>query len=215
MNDRVKYLLKLVLPVFLLCLFLLPLATWVSLASFAFFYWWVYIIGCNRGLHLYWAHRQFDLSPAKEKFVTFGSLFAMVGDPISFSRTHRWHHRFSDTEKDVHRPTLGFYESFIGWQFTDFQVPLTMVKDLLRIPYLIAIAKRQLTIIWATLLILIMLSPSIAYGLIMAMCASWLLEMLTNFVAHDKNGPRNVKWLCWLSLGPPHKDHHDKPGTWL
>mgnify|MGYP003582220938 CR=1 FL=1 len=207
MNDRVKYLLKLVVPMFLISCVTIHLA---SPLLFAICFVLIYMIGCNTILHRYWAHRQMKMYGWAEKLFSVVSLFALVGDPISFSKTHRWHHRYADSAYDVHRPDLGFFESFVGWQFKQFDPPLTSVKDLLRQKYLLTLAKHQVKIVWVGVL-LSFLYPPLGASLVLTMVLSWFLEMLTNYIAHDRDGAKDVKWLAWLSSGPYHRFHHDHP----
>ncbi|CAB4278285.1 unnamed protein product [Prunus armeniaca] len=39
----------------------------------------------------------------------------VVGSPIEWVSTHRYHHQFTDTKKDPHSPLMGFWFSHIGW----------------------------------------------------------------------------------------------------
>lgn len=39
----------------------------------------------------------------------------LQGSPIAWVSTHRYHHQFTDTEKDAHSPLKGFWFSHIGW----------------------------------------------------------------------------------------------------
>lgn len=69
--------------------------------------------------HRYFSHRGFK---ARNRFVQFmmGFLGAtcLQQGPIWWARHHRHHHKYSDTEMDLHSPLqLGFWQAHVGWIF--------------------------------------------------------------------------------------------------
>ena len=82
--------------------------------------------------HRYFSHKAFKVGRGWQ-FV-----FAMVGNasvqrgPLWWAGHHRHHHRFADTEKDVHSPSQhGFWWSHIGWltSLANFATPYRYVKE--------------------------------------------------------------------------------------
>lgn len=73
----------------------------------------VVVFAVGGGLHRYFAHKSFRTSRSFQLLLALmaGCVF---GDPIEFSAKHRWHHRYSDRENDVHRPANGFWQCWIG-----------------------------------------------------------------------------------------------------
>ena len=149
--DTLKYLLKVNLPVILMGIlipFLVDL-TFSSLICFVISYTLIYLVSGNI-YHRYWSHKQFSANEIFIKITSVLGLFIMVGDPISYSKSHRYHHAHSDTDKDIHSPIHGIFYSLIGWMFVKHSLPLFLVRDLVTDPknrYLSTLAKHQIKII--------------------------------------------------------------------
>jgi stearoyl-CoA desaturase (delta-9 desaturase) len=71
--------------------------------------------------------------------------FALIGascvqrGPLWWAAHHRNHHRFADTERDLHSPAhLGFWRSHVGWFLTrrGFRTDADVITDLHRFPEL-------------------------------------------------------------------------------
>jgi stearoyl-CoA desaturase (delta-9 desaturase) len=82
--------------------------------------------------HRYFSHKTFKTN----RFWQF--MFAAIGNssvqrgPLWWAAHHRHHHRFADTEKDIHSPSRhGFIWSHIGWLTSPANFPTKMqyVKD--------------------------------------------------------------------------------------
>jgi stearoyl-CoA desaturase (delta-9 desaturase) len=89
--------------------------------------------------HRYFSHNTFKTN----RFWQF--CFAVLGNssvqrgPLWWAAHHRHHHRFADTEKDIHSPSRhGFLWSHIGWLTSSANFPTKMqyVKDWARFPEL-------------------------------------------------------------------------------
>jgi stearoyl-CoA desaturase (delta-9 desaturase) len=66
--------------------------------------------------HRYFAHRAFKTSRLMQLFLAVLGTTATQKGPLWWASTHRVHHRFSDTERDVHSPgRRGIVWSHIGW----------------------------------------------------------------------------------------------------
>ena len=92
------------------------------------------------GAHRYFSHRAFRTSRA------FAALLAVMvaasghRGPIWWAMHHRQHHRYSDTDKDVHSPvTHSFWQAHMGWLMDakNDDTDLDAVKDLSRVPELV------------------------------------------------------------------------------
>jgi fatty-acid desaturase len=152
-----------------------------------------------------------------ERIISVLGLFTMTGDPINYAKTHRWHHIHMDTLLDFHSPIHGIFHSFIGWMLKDVSIPNTIVKDLYapQYGYLVFLGKHKVKIIWFTLLVTGFFSLKVVLGLMLAMCFSCFMELLTNTIAHsaEKKCAKNVKLLAWFTLSTYHFDHHRHPKT--
>ena len=89
--------------------------------------------------HRYFSHNAFQASRAWTfLFALLGSASAQRG-PLWWAGHHRHHHRFSDTEEDIHSPLRhGFWWSHIGWitSTRNFPTRLDLVGDFARFPEL-------------------------------------------------------------------------------
>ena len=52
-------------------------------------------------------------------FMAFGGTTAAQKGPLWWASHHRNHHRYSDTELDLHSPLKGFWWSHVGWILCD------------------------------------------------------------------------------------------------
>lgn len=128
---------------FLVVLHLLPVAAVVRGTTTAD---WVTFAGVHvalalalgTGLHRYFAHHAFATSRPFQALLGLATCFTFT-DPIGFAGKHRIHHRYSDTEHDVHTPEHGWWSCWFGSLandgLTDTQV-LAATPDLARFPEL-------------------------------------------------------------------------------
>ncbi|XP_033135621.1 delta-9 desaturase-like 1 protein [Brassica rapa] len=63
------------------------------------------------------AHRSFKLPKWLEYSFAYSALFALQGHPIDWVSTHRFHHQFTDSDRDPHSPIEGFWFSHVFWIF--------------------------------------------------------------------------------------------------
>lgn len=90
------------------------------------------------GLHRYFAHHAFRTSRPFQLLLGAATCLTFT-DPIGFAGKHRIHHRYSDTDDDVHTPHDGWWSCWL-WSYasdglTDRQVR-EAVPDLMRYPEL-------------------------------------------------------------------------------
>jgi len=221
MTPIAKYFLKITVPIFLLAI-ILPFIVVTNLVwvfvSFFLSYFFIYLIGYNF-YHRMYAHRQFNVTNPKLHYV-FGYLgmFCMLGDSLTYSLAHRYHHRYSDTEKDLHSPIKGKFHSTIGWFFikNNLHLYMFMIKDYSADRYKILhhYNKYQILIIWITLIVLFLVSVNLVTGLIYAMIVSFLLEIFSNsyFNHSKKNKSAKDNFLySVVSQSSLHKQHHNCP----
>ncbi len=85
--------------------------------------------------HRYFSHRTFKTSRAFQFVMAVLGASSVQRGPLWWAAHHRNHHRYSDTEKDVHSPVVyGFWWSHTGWfgSKRNFATPPGQVKDLER-----------------------------------------------------------------------------------
>ena len=73
----------------------------------------IFAVSTGVVLHRFFAHRSFATSRFLQ-FLLGWVACVMFVDPVSFAGKHRLHHRFSDTDRDVHSPDAGFWFCWFG-----------------------------------------------------------------------------------------------------
>ncbi|KAI3857473.1 hypothetical protein MKX03_015396 [Papaver bracteatum] len=74
-------------------------------------------IGISLCYHRNLSHRSFKLPKSLEYLFAYFGLHAAQGDPMFWVSNHRYHHQFTDTDRDPHSPLEGFWFSHIAWVF--------------------------------------------------------------------------------------------------
>jgi stearoyl-CoA desaturase (Delta-9 desaturase) len=109
-------------------------AIWVALALYA-----LRMFALTGFYHRYFSHKAFKTSRAMQfVFALIGATCAQRG-PLWWAAHHRDHHRYADTEHDIHSPLhRGFLWSHIGWFLTpaSFRTRWNTIPDLRRYPEL-------------------------------------------------------------------------------
>lgn len=107
---------------FLAVLHIVPLVAIVTGTTAAD--WWMFAVmypGLGMfvatGLHRYFAHHAFRTSRVFQ-FLLGSASCLLFTDPIGFAGKHRIHHRYSDTEDDVHSPDQGWWTCWV-WSLAD------------------------------------------------------------------------------------------------
>ncbi|MGD9307633.1 MAG: acyl-CoA desaturase, partial [Desulfosarcina sp.] len=112
-----------------------PAAVWTAIMLYV-----VRMFAITGFYHRYFSHKAFKTSR------TWQFVFAVLGNasvqrgPLWWAGHHRHHHRFVDTEKDVHSPSQhGFWWSHMGWLTSraNFATPYRYVKEWTRYPELV------------------------------------------------------------------------------
>lgn len=72
-------------------------------------------MGITGGSHRLWAHKSYSASLPLRVFWMLMSSGANQGSIYHWSRDHRLHHKFSDTDLDPHSIKKGFFFAHVGW----------------------------------------------------------------------------------------------------
>lgn len=171
--------------------------------------------------HRYFSHRTFQTSRVMQFVMAFWAQTSSQRGILWWAAHHRDHHKFSDTEHDVHSPReTGFWHSHVGWLFdqngeTDFR----RVKDLGRYPEL-----RLLNRYWYAPPMLLALAcftlagwPGLLVGFMASTVFTWHATFTINSLSHvwgsrpyaTPDDSRNNWFLALLTLGEGwHNNHH-------
>ncbi|ROW02165.1 hypothetical protein VSDG_02528 [Cytospora chrysosperma] len=92
---------------------------WVPLtlktAIWSFIYYFNTGLGITAGYHRLWAHRSYKATLPLRIYLAAVASGAVEGSARWWSRDHRAHHRYTDTEKDPYSVRKGLLYSHIGW----------------------------------------------------------------------------------------------------
>jgi stearoyl-CoA desaturase (delta-9 desaturase) len=186
-------------------------------------------VGASIGQHRYFTHRSFKMQPWKEKIVAVLAALSTTGTTLQYVSVHRYHHLNSDRGKDLHSPhEIGYWRSFWHWYKDDPTkvVPLGMIKDLLKNPFLIKLHKYYLLVILSYVLILAAIDINLVLFCYMIPAGfSWWSSAVLSLPLHlPSQGYRNFNtddetvnshFWNWLTLGEGlHNNHHAKPGEY-
>jgi stearoyl-CoA desaturase (delta-9 desaturase) len=100
----------------------------------------VRMFAITAGYHRYFSHRAYRTSRGFRFFLAFLGCTAMQKGPLWWAANHRHHHKYSDTEQDLHSPVKrGFWWSHLGWILSsDYnETDWDAIKDWTRYPELV------------------------------------------------------------------------------
>ncbi|NWJ07952.1 SCD5 desaturase, partial [Crypturellus undulatus] len=93
---------------------LVPRARLLTLL-WTYLYFFVTILGVTAGAHRLWSHRSYKAKLPLRIFLAAANSMAFQNDIYEWSRDHRVHHKYSETDADPHNALRGFFFSHIGW----------------------------------------------------------------------------------------------------
>jgi stearoyl-CoA desaturase (delta-9 desaturase) len=72
-------------------------------------------LGITAGAHRLWSHRSYKAKFPLRLILAFFNTMAFENDIYEWSRDHRVHHKYSETNADPHNATRGFFFAHCGW----------------------------------------------------------------------------------------------------
>lgn len=180
------------------------------------------------GYHRYFSHRAFSTSRVFQFLLAVGAQSAAQNSVIWWASHHRWHHRYSDTPRDVHSARLrGFWYAHLGWILKDvWQTDLRQVPDLVKYPELRFLDRRGIVMLPTALLGLTFLLVGGLHGLIWGYMVStvlvWHGSFAINSLTHlfgrrryaTTDNSRNQWLLALITNGEGwHNNHHHYPSA--
>jgi len=178
------------------------------------------------GYHRYFSHRSFRAPRAVQALLAFGGTMAIQKGPLWWAGNHRAHHRFSDTEQDVHTPLRGFWHSHVGWILSDRHkgTDLSTVKDLARFPELRLLDRFDWVGGWALGIASYLIAgwSGLVVGFFLSTVLLWHGTFTVNSLAHvmgrrryaTTDTSRNSALVAFLTGGEGwHNNHHHYPAS--
>ncbi|KAL7643598.1 UNVERIFIED_CONTAM: hypothetical protein RMT77_005581 [Armadillidium vulgare] len=96
-------------------LYLLFTACMWRTIAFTYLLYFLSAMGITMGAHRLWAHKSFKAKLPLRIFLAFCQTLAFQNSIFEWSRDHRVHHKFSETDADPHNAQRGFFFSHMGW----------------------------------------------------------------------------------------------------
>jgi len=177
--------------------------------------------------HRYFSHRTFSTSrTAQFVFAVLGASCAQRG-PLWWAAHHRKHHRYADTERDVHSPRQrGFWWAHMGWIAApgNFPTDLKEVRDLAKYPELRFLDRFDILVPALLALGLFLWGgwQFLIWGFFISTVVLFHCTCFINSLAHKVGRKRyqtdddsgNSFWLAVVTFGEGwHNNHHKYPGS--
>ena len=115
-------------------------AVWLAVALY-----FVRMVAITGGYHRYFSHRSYRLGRVPQFVLAFVGTTAAQKGPLWWAAHHRAHHKYSDTERDIHSPIRGFWWSHVGWILCDKynKTDTDAIKDFTKYPELVWLDKHD------------------------------------------------------------------------
>ncbi|KAB8256624.1 hypothetical protein BDV32DRAFT_128798 [Aspergillus pseudonomiae] len=202
---------------------------------FTVVYYFNAALGITAGYHRFWAHRCYKATLPLRIYLAAAGAGAGQGSIRWWSRGHRSHHRYTDTEKDPYSAQKGFWYSHIGWMVlkqNPKRIGRTDVTDL----DADAVVVWQHTNYIKSALFMCLVFPTLVcglgwgdwlggfvYGGILRVFFIQQATFCVNSLAHwigeqpfdDRNSPRDHVITAFVTLGEGyHNFHHEFPSDY-
>jgi len=189
--------------------------------------------GVTAGYHRLLAHRSFRAGRPVQFLLALAGSLATQGGPLWWVAHHRSHHRYTETDRDIHSPrTQGFWRSHMGWMLSaeSFRENGANARDLYRVPELRFLQQHYVWIVLGQGVALFALGAGLAglgadtsgpqmlvWAWFIATVVLWHATFMVNSVCHlwgsrpfDADDTSTNNWLvAILALGEGwHNNHH-------
>jgi stearoyl-CoA desaturase (delta-9 desaturase) len=190
--------------------------------------YYVRMVVVTAAYHRYFSHRAFRTSRVFQFLLAVGAQSAAQSSVLWWASHHRWHHRHSDTARDVHSAKLrGFWFSHLGWVLKDtWQTNLKLVPDLAKYPELRFLSRPGIDFLPPALLGLAFLlvggTHALVWGFMVSTVLVWHGSFAINSLTHmfgsrrylTKDNSRNNWLLAIITTGEGwHNNHHHYPSA--
>jgi len=183
--------------------------------------YWGRMFFITAGYHRYFSHRSYKLGRAMQFVMAFGGASAAQKGPLWWASHHRNHHRYSDTDRDLHSPLKGFWWSHVGWILCDKNNGWNQddIKDFVKFPELRWIERHDWVAPWTVALLSLYVGgwSGLVFGFFFSTVVLWHATFAVNSLAHvmgrrryaTSDTSRNSVLVALLTLGEGwHNNHH-------
>lgn len=199
--------------------------TWTA-AALVLVTYYVRMFGITAGFHRYFAHRAFKTGRVFQFILAWlGSASAQRG-VLWWSGHHVDHHRYSDTEKDIHSPKKGFLWSHVMWMLvpTYDETPPKQLHAFREYPEILWLERYWLVAPTSMAVGMLLVGgwTWLYWGFFFSTFLLWHGTFTINSLAHvwgrqryrTSDTSRNNAWLGVVTLGEGwHNNHHHYPSA--
>jgi stearoyl-CoA desaturase (delta-9 desaturase) len=140
------------------------------------------------GYHRYFSHKSYKLNRFWQFVMAFGGGTAVQKGVLWWAGHHRNHHRYSDTERDIHSPRKGFWWSHVGWIVCDKynETLYDNIKDFAKYPELRWLNKYDWVPPWTLGIACFLIGgwPGLFVGFFLSNVILWNATFTVNSLAH-------------------------------
>lgn len=187
---------------------------------------WVRMFFITAGYHRYFAHKAYKLGRVSQFVMAFGAQTSAQKGVLWWAAHHRDHHRFADTDRDIHSPRKGFWWSHVGWILCDrySATKYEGIKDFARYPELVWLDKHDWIAPWSLAIACYLIGgwSGLVVGFFWSTVLLWHATFAVNSVAHvfgrrrydTTDTSRNSLLVSLLTGGEGwHNNHHHYPSS--
>jgi stearoyl-CoA desaturase (delta-9 desaturase) len=176
--------------------------------------------------HRYFSHKTYKLNRFWQFVFAFQAQASAQKGVLWWAANHRHHHRYSDTEQDLHSPRKGFWWSHVGWILCDKYkaTDYDLVKDFAKYPELRWLNKHDWIAPWTYGVVAFLIGgwPGLIVGFFWSTVLLWNTTFLVNSAAHvfgrrryeTSDTSRNSLLIALVTGGEGwHNNHHHYQGS--
>lgn len=199
--------------------------TWGALALVLVTYY-ARMFGITAGFHRYFSHRAFKTGRVFQFILAYLGSMTAQRSVLWWSGHHVDHHKYSDTEKDIHSPKKGFWWSHMMWMLVrDYdETPEKQIRAFEKYPEIMWLHRYWLVapISLAVGLYLAGGWFALFWGFFFSTFLTWHGTFVINSLAHvwgkrryaTSDTSRNNLWLSLVTMGEGwHNNHHHYAST--
>jgi stearoyl-CoA desaturase (delta-9 desaturase) len=173
------------------------------------------------GYHRYFSHRSYRMNRVAQFVFAFGGLTCAQKGPLWWASNHRNHHKFSDTDRDIHSPRKGFWWSHVGWILCDKynETNVEQIKDFAQYPEIRWLDKLNWIGPWSLGVACFLIGgwSGLVVGFFLSTVLLWHSTFLVNSLAHvmgrrpykTEDTSKNSLIIALITAGEGwHNNHH-------
>jgi stearoyl-CoA desaturase (delta-9 desaturase) len=161
--------------------------------------------------HLYFSHKKFEGKWYDIVYAFMVNSTTAIGGVYNFTVLHRHHHKFADTEKDPHSPSVIGALRVYTLMWNNVKVNPVQSRDVAKHKSMQFLHHHQVKLHFLSTFILFLINPILVFFIISpSVVYTFHVNGLVNWRGHLNGVPRNIPEIAWLTpLSWRHGDHHN------